>query len=151
MQLLCSSKIWYISREQTCSGIRSRHGTHQEAELCDCVVRVVDCLPALLAHDADAHICSLDHCHIIGAISDGQHPPGLNNTNWVSARQGESAATREHSLLAFTEGRRIWKPVRALMPACFFICRLYHFSSPLALPSACDISYSIIMRTTAAF
>ena len=34
---------------------------------------------------------------------------------------------------------------------CFFICRRYHLSRPLDLPSAWAISYSIIMRTTAAF
>ncbi len=37
------------------------------------VVAIVYRLPSLLAHDAHADVCSLDHGHIVGTVADGQH------------------------------------------------------------------------------
>ncbi len=42
-------------------------------ELTKSIVRVVDGLATLLAHDANAHVCCLDHGHIIGSITNRQH------------------------------------------------------------------------------
>ncbi len=41
-------------------------------ELSDGVVGVVDRLPSLLAHDADADVCRLDHGHVIGSCTHAQ-------------------------------------------------------------------------------
>mmetsp|Transcript_26182 Transcript_26182/g.67338 ORF Transcript_26182/g.67338 Transcript_26182/m.67338 type:complete len:422 (-) Transcript_26182:24-1289(-) len=49
---------------------------HQEAELREGKVAVVDGLPTLLAHDAHADIRGLDHRHVVGAVADAQHLGG---------------------------------------------------------------------------
>jgi hypothetical protein len=41
-------------------------------ELPDCKIGVVHGLPALFAHDADADVGSLDHCHVIGTCASGK-------------------------------------------------------------------------------
>ena len=42
----------------------------QEPELCNRVVRRVDCLQTFLAGDADSNICRLDHTNVIRTIAN---------------------------------------------------------------------------------
>jgi hypothetical protein len=67
--------------------------------------------------------------------------------------------THTHTHTTHMDDRLTWiiatslapSPMASMRPACFFICRRYQRSIPLALPSAVRISYSIIIRTMPAF
>mmetsp|Transcript_1420 Transcript_1420/g.3204 ORF Transcript_1420/g.3204 Transcript_1420/m.3204 type:complete len:207 (-) Transcript_1420:1043-1663(-) len=74
----------------------------QKSELGYGKVRVVHGLPTFASSDANAHLCRLDHRHIIGSIADGQCDRRrfhgvANELHQFSLLQGAYSAGNQHS------------------------------------------------------
>lgn len=78
----------------------------QVFELCNGIVGRIDCLHALLALDADAHVCLLNHGHVVGPVANGQRScrrdTHFDEINHLPLLVGRDAA-RHHGLATATK------------------------------------------------